>query len=131
MKTKENTSPLRSRDKVVQALYEMELSNSRLDELLKDNEMLERYPHFEDLLSGVVKSMDNIDELLNRYIDRDLSSIDPVEKNIIRLAIYELTSTKLDKPIIIDESIRLTKKYGSQDGYKYVNAILDKIIKSH
>ena len=131
MKTKENTSPLRSRDKVVQALYEMELSNSRLDELLKDNEMLERYPHFEDLLSGVVKSMDNIDELLNRYIDRDLSSIDPVEKNIIRLSIYELTSTKLDKPIIIDESIRLTKKYGSQDGYKYVNAILDKIIKSH
>ena len=37
----------------------------------------------------------------------------------------------LDKPIIINESIRLTKKYGAEDGYKYVNAVLDKAFKTN
>jgi len=47
----------------------------------------------------------------------------------LRLAIYELLNNNLDKPIVINESIRLTKKYGTAQGYKYVNALLDKIIK--
>ena len=48
-----------------------------------------------------------------------------------RLAAYEMLYTNTDAPIIIKESIRLTKKYGAADGYKYVNAILDKMYKSN
>ena len=62
-------------------------------------------------------------------MDRALSDLDPIERNVLRLAIYELLNNKLDKPILINESIRLTKKYGTAQGYKYVNALLDKIIK--
>ena len=39
--------------------------------------------------------------------------------------------TDTDVPIIINESIRLSKKYGASDGHKYVNAVLDKIFKSN
>ena len=130
MKSKENTSPVRSRDKVLQSLYEIDLGGSNAKEILKDKEMQKRYPHFKDLLIGVTESMTNLDNLLQQLMDRDLLGLDPIERNALRLAIYEMLNSDLDKPIIINESIRLTKKYGAVDGHKYVNAVLDKAIKS-
>ena len=62
-------------------------------------------------------------------MDRALSDLDPIERNILRLAVYELLNNDLDKPIVINESVRLTKKYGAAEGYKYVNALIDKIAK--
>ena len=130
MKSKENTSPVRSRDKVLQSLYEIDLGGSDAKEILKDKEMQKRYPHFKDLLIGVTESMTNLDNLLQQLMDRDLLGLDPIERNALRLAIYEMLNSDLDKPIIINESIRLTKKYGAVDGYKYVNAVLDKALKT-
>ena len=130
MKSKENTSPVRSRDKVLQSLYEIDLGGSDAKEILKDKEIQKRYPHFKDLLIGVTESMSNLDNLLQQLMDRDLLGVDPIERNALRLAIYEMLNSDLDKPIIINESIRLTKKYGAVDGHKYVNAVLDKAIKS-
>ncbi len=130
MKSKENTSPVRSRDKVLQSLYEIDLGGSDAKEILKNKEMQKRYPHFKDLLIGVTESMSNLDNLLQQLMDRDLLGLDPIERNALRLAIYEMLNTDLDKPIIINESIRLTKKYGAVDGHKYVNAVLDKALKT-
>ena len=130
MKAKENTSPVRSRDKVLQSLYEIDLGGSDAKEILKDKEMQKRYPHFKDLLIGVTESMSNLDNLLQQLMDRDLLGLDPIERNALRLAIYEMLNSDLDRPIIINESIRLTKKYGSVDGHKYVNAVLDKALKT-
>ena len=46
------------------------------------------------------------------------------------LRLFELMNKELDAAIVINESIRMTKKYGSVEGYKLVNAVLDKIIKA-
>ena len=131
MKSKKNTSPVRSRDKVIQSLYEIELSGTDVKEILKDLSLQSRYPHYKDLLLGVINSIENIDNKLSEFMERKLSSLDPIERNALRLATYEMLFTKTDVPIIINESIRLTKKYGSADGHKYVNALLDKIYKSN
>ena len=131
MKSKKNTSPVRSRDKVIQSLYEIELSGTDVKEILKDLSLQSRYPHYKDLLLGVMNSIKDIDNTLLEFMERKLSSLDPIEKNTLRLAVYEMLFTKTDVPIIINESIRLTKKYGSADGHKYVNALLDKIYKSN
>ena len=131
MKSKENTSPVRSRDKVLQSLYEIDLGGSNAQEILEDKEMQKRYPHFKDLLIGVTESMSNLDNLLQQLMDRDLLGLDPIERNALRLAIYEMLNSDLDKPIIINESIRLTKKYGAVDGHKFVNAVLDKALKTN
>ena len=131
MKSKENTSPVRSRDKVLQSLYEIDLGGSDAKEILKDKEMQKRYPHFKDLLIGITESMPSLDNLLQQLMDRDLLRLDPIERNALRLAIYEMLNSDLDKPIIINESIRLTKKYGAVDGHKYVNAVLDKALKTN
>lgn len=131
MKSKKETSPVRSRDKVIQSLYEIELSGSDLKDILADLALQSRYPHFKDLLSGVINSKEDIDAILADNMDRKLSSLDPIERNTLRLATYELLYTKTDAPIIIKESIRLSKKYGAVDGHKYVNAVLDRIYKSN
>ena len=131
MKSKKNTSPVRSRDKVIQSLYEIELSGTDVKEILKDLSLQSRYPHYKDLLLGVMNSIKDIDNTLLEFMERKLSSLDPIERNALRLAVYEMLFTRTDVPIIINESIRLTKKYGSADGHKYVNALLDKIYKSN
>ena len=131
MKSKKETSPVRSRDKVIQSLYEIELSGSDLKDILADLALQSRYPHFKDLLTGVINSREDIDTVLADNMDRKLSSLDPIERNTLRLATYELLYTKTDAPIIINESIRLSKKYGAVDGHKYVNAVLDRIYKSN
>jgi len=124
-----STSPTRSRDKVLQSLYEIEIAGTSLKDVLKDQFTKKNYPHYKALLEGIVESQNTIDELLEKNMDRELSDLDPIERNVLRLAIYELLNNNLDKPIVINESIRLTKKYGTAQGYKYVNALLDKIIK--
>lgn len=131
MKSKKDTSPVRSRDKVIQSLYEIELSDTDVTEILKDLSLQSRYPHYKDLLIGVMNSKDDIDNKLSEFMERKLSSLDPIERNILRLATYEMLFTDTDVPIIINESIRLTKKYGASDGHKYVNAVLDKMYKSN
>ena len=131
MKSKKNTSPVRSRDKVLQSLYEIELGGSTAEEILEDKIIQKNYPHFKDLLIGVTESISELDGLLQKIMERDLSGLDPIERNALRLAIYEMLHSDLDKPIIINESIRLTKKYGAEDGYKFVNAVLDKALKTN
>ena len=131
MKTKKGTSPVRSRDKVIQSLYEIELSGSDVREILKDLSLQSKYPHFKDFLIGVIESKHDIDKTLSIFLDRDLASLDPIERSTLRLATYEMLFTKTDPPIIINESIRLSKKYGAVDGHKYVNAVLDKMYKSN
>jgi N utilization substance protein B len=130
MKSKKETSPVRSRDKVIQSLYEIELSGSDFKDILADLALKSRYPHFKDLLTGVINSREDIDNMLAKNMDRKLSSLDPIERSTLRLATYELLYTKTDAPIIINESIRLSKKYGAVDGHKYVNAVIDRIYKS-
>ena len=109
MKSKKETSPLRSRDKVIQSLYEIELSGSDFKDILADLALQSRYPHFKDLLTGVINSREDIDNMLAKNMDRKLSSLDPIERSTLRLATYELLYTKTDAPIIINESIRLSK----------------------
>jgi N utilization substance protein B len=105
------------------------VGGTSLKEVLKDQFTKKNYPHYKTLLEGVIESQEKIDELLENNMDRALSDLDPIERNVLRLAVYELLNNDLDKPIVINESVRLTKKYGAAEGYKYVNALIDKIAK--
>lgn len=123
-------SPMRSRDKALQSLYEIELNNDSYTSLERTS--IKNVNKFcKNLISGVINNIRNLDLTIDSYIDRSIKSLDIIEKNVLRLALYELIYKKeLDTPIIINEAIRLSKKYGSNGGYKYINAILDKIVKA-
>lgn len=52
-----------------------------------------------------------------------------VELAILKMAAAELISAKAPTRVVINEAIELTKEYGAEDGYKYINAVLDGIVK--
>ena len=121
-------SPTKSRDRALQSLYEMEISDTSLKEIV------ERYKKddssfFRVLLAGVVESIEELDKKIKLFIDIPLSKLDPIERNTLRIALFELERGEVDGLVIISEAIRLSKKFGSTDGYKFINAVLDKFIK--
>ena len=122
-------SPTRSRDKVLQSLYEVEVGSNLLDEVISNRPNEKNNPLFQDHLRGVLKSLETLDKILEKNLPRPLSQLDPIERNILRMALFELLNNETKEVIVISEAIRLSKKYGSSNGYKFVNAILDKLIK--
>ena len=69
-----------------------------------------------------------IDEALTQFVDRPVDAIDPVERAILRIGVYELLN-RLDMPyrVILNEGINLAKYFGADGSHKYVNGILDKV----
>jgi transcription antitermination protein NusB len=69
-----------------------------------------------------------IDALITaNLIDWKLNRLAPIDRNLMRMGIAEATFNS-EKPIIIDDLIRIAKKYSDGDSYKLINAILDKVI---
>ena len=129
-KSSKALSPTRSRDKVLQTLYELELSGEDLKDVLKNHSSEKSNVFYNDILKGVLDNQENIDEIIKNNLDRPIQQLDVIEKNALRIGLFELMNKELDAAIVINESIRMTKKYGAVEGYKLVNAVLDKIIKA-
>jgi N utilization substance protein B len=82
-----------------------------------------------DLFKGVCENREKIDSLIKQYAKNwELERMAVVDRNIIRLAAYEIMATP-DIPIsvIIDEAVEISKKYSTKDSSKFVNGILDKL----
>jgi len=125
-----NYSPSKSREKVLQTLYEMEIGGKELNEILIKNSSKKSNSFYLQMLNGVVEDKERIDQILTKYIDRPKEKLDPIERNALRIAIYEFLNKKIDKAVAINEAIRISKKYGTSDGYKLVNAVLDNLFNS-
>jgi N utilization substance protein B len=83
---------------------------------------------FDHLLRGVVERADDIDDALRPMVDRALKSIDPVERAILRVGAFELLySPELPVGVVINEAVNLAKVFGAEQGYRYVNGVLDKL----
>lgn len=82
--------------------------------------------YFHDLLHKVPAHIEELESHMIPLLDRELKQVDPIERAILRLGIYELVY-RPDVPykVIINEGVELAKTFGAEDGHKYVNSILD------
>ena len=122
-----------ARHAAVQALYQWQMSGhdpSEIERQFIEEERLKdaQKSYFNELLFGVPKYVDSIDLLLSEFIDRPVEKIDPVERAILRIGVYELEH-RPDMPyrVILNEGINLAKCFGADGSHRYVNGILDKI----
>ncbi|NBH74840.1 transcription antitermination factor NusB [Rodentibacter pneumotropicus] len=123
----------RARECAVQALYSWAVSGNSAEQVelafMLDQDMngVDK-PYFRKLFSQAVENMETVDFSITPYIDRAFEELDPVEKAILRLAVYELRF-ELDVPykVVINEAIEVAKVFGSDDSHKYINGVLDKI----
>jgi N utilization substance protein B len=83
---------------------------------------------FNELLNEVAAKATELDSVYGALLDRSVSMIDPVEKAIMRIGVYELqTKPEIPYKVIINECVELAKRFGAEDSHKYVNGILDKV----
>ena len=85
------------------------------------------------LVRGTLEHLEHIDKLIRQQAEHwRLERMPPVDRNILRLAVYEfLCETDVPKLVILDEAIELAKEFGTEQSGRFVNGVLDGILKSH
>jgi transcription antitermination protein NusB len=81
------------------------------------------------LIEGTVAHLPEIDERIRRYCENyNLNRISAVDRNVLRLAIYEMLYRDDIPPVVsINEAIELAKTFGGADSGRFVNGILDRV----
>ncbi len=124
----------KAREISLKVLYQQEISKCSLDYALEDNLSQIDFPQeaadfVKYLVEGVNNKRDELDKFIAKYaLNWDISRMAVVDKNILRLAVYELVYTDDIPPkVSINEAVELAKKYGDVDSTKFVNGILDSV----
>ncbi|MES2662674.1 MAG: transcription antitermination factor NusB [Pseudomonadota bacterium] len=121
-----------ARERILQALYQWQLSDA------PDNELIAQYrvdhadevidwPFFEQAIRTITSTSKELDEQYVSFLDRTIEQLDPIERGVLRLGIFELMH-RVDVPyrVVINEAVELAKRYGATESHKYINGILDK-----
>lgn len=125
----------KSRERALQALYQIDVAATDLDEALarfwRSFEPVEREVRetAEGLVRGVAAHRREIDEAIEAVsVNWRLDRMAKVDRNVLRLAVHELLH-RPDVPVkvVIDEAIELGKKFGSESSGAFVNGVLDRI----
>jgi N utilization substance protein B len=130
---KASPSPTKTRELVIQALYQKTISGDSNTKVLRELKQNQKNLNT-DKVGQIVKDIKNLEqeflETITKFSNIPSSRIGEVELSILYLALYEISLSQLDKPIIINEAIKLAKKFGQNSSHKFINAILDKAIKN-
>lgn len=134
----------KSRILAFQALFSWDASETSLEDILnfswleKDNEpKVEPSETAKDeqtfaslIIAGTIDHIDEIDKVIESHLSASWSMerLNKVTLAILRTSTYELKFQKdIDQKIVIDEAVNIAKDYGTDDSYKFINAVLDKI----
>ncbi|MBI4228417.1 MAG: transcription antitermination factor NusB [Deltaproteobacteria bacterium] len=81
------------------------------------------------LITGSCENMDGIDCIISQYSTHwRLSRMPTVDRNILRMAIYELAYLRnIPPPVTINEAVELAKRFGTEESGSFINGILDRI----
>ena len=126
----------KARKQALDLLYEADIRGSSALELLQTRDVIEDGPDArpireftKDLISGISTNSRKIDELITTYAQGwDMDRLPAVDRNILRLAIYEIVwSTDLADGIAIDEALTLAKELSTDESAGYIHGVLGKI----
>jgi N utilization substance protein B len=82
-----------------------------------------------ELVLGVKNHRDALDEVILGCAENwTITRMAPTDRNVIRLATFELTQTSTPGQVVIDEAVELAKRFGTKDSPSFVNGVLDKVL---
>ena len=125
---------LKTRECLVQAIYQFIFQesnlNSLIDQFLKENTPKKiSFNYFKKRLENIFEHSDDLKSITRSTKKTNGENIEKIDEAIIWLGIVEIRANELDHPIVIDECIRLAKKFSNPNSYKFVNAKLDEWLK--
>jgi N utilization substance protein B len=128
---------IRNREKrgvALQALYEIDMvghdPETVLSQLIAESGLTGEYESFvRELVLGVIKDREKIDGIIREFAPAwPIDQISPVDRNILRLAIYEiLLDNRVPVKVAINEAVELAKKFGGDNSSKFVNGVLGSV----
>lgn len=127
----------RARELAMQALYQLDIQGSELlprlmGEFFYENEGDERTRKLAwEWTSGTWAKVAECDELITGSTIRwQFSRLSPVDRSILRLAVYQLKNCpEIPPKVVINEAIELAKKYSTEKSGPFVNGVLDAVLK--
>ena len=130
---KASPSPTKIRELVIQALYQKTISGDSNTKVLKELKQTQKSLNTDEV-AKIVKNIKSFEqkfiEIIGKFSNIPTSRIGEIELSILYLALYEISQSKLDRPIIINEAIKLAKKFGQNSSHKFINAVLDQAIRN-
>ncbi len=123
-----------ARKLAMQAIYQWQLGGQSAENIVKQFHDDIDYPksdadYFASLTLQTIQGHAQLDEMLKLHLDRDIEYVDPIERAVLRLAVNELKEHReIPYRVVLNEAISLAKMFGAQNAYKYVNAVLDKML---
>ena len=126
---------VKTREYLIQAIFQMLFSDQKASQIINQfkNEHKNKkvdFILFAHSLNSIQNNRRKIESILISLKIKD-SNIEIIDKSIMYFAINEMITGDLDKLVVIDESLRLSKKFSSPESYKFINASLDKYLKTH
>lgn len=124
-----------ARKLAMQALYQWQLTQQSATDIerqfIEDEEFrgADR-DYFHELVEQCIHREKDLDQSTSAFVDRPLDQLDPVERAILLIGMYEL-EYRLEIPyrVVINEAVELGKRFGATDAHKYLNAVLDRASK--
>ncbi len=121
----------RARRRALQAIYQWQITHQDANEILRQfremqdlSQVDEEY--FERLLRCVINQNERLNNALEPFLDRPLDQLDVMERVVLMIGAWELLDCpELPYRVVLDESIDLARRFGSEQGHSYVNAVLD------
>lgn len=125
---------IKTREYLIQAIYQMFFNKQDpleiIEQFKKEHEFQKvNFDKFSESLLSINKYSEEFKKIL-MFLDIQDKNINLLDKSIIYFAINEIKFGNLDTPVVIDESLRLSKKFSNPESYKFINACLDKYIKN-
>ena len=123
----------RARKLLVQALYQHLVTGDDAKTLLAQfladlNEKKVDAEYFKELLVGCLTQKEMLEAKLQQFLEYPLAKVTLVERAVLLIAAYELTfNLELSYRIIIDEALEIDKTFGTAEGYRLINGILDRL----
>lgn len=131
----------RAREFVVQGLYSWQMSKGSAADIEAafatdegfNNVGFDRADRelFSALLAGTIRESADLALVMQPALDRKFDELSPVERAVLLLAAYELKhAVEVPYRVIMNEAIELAKSYGGTDGHRYVNGVLNKLVRT-
>jgi len=126
----------KARESTLQILFQLEFNSNQPETTIKQywesrrtSEEIKEYSHW--LVNGIMSHQREIDSVIQSVSEHwRLSRMAVIDRNILRLAVFELLFEEdMAAAIIINEAIEIAKKYSSEEAATFVNGILDAIRK--
>tara|TARA_S200000501_G_scaffold138229_1_gene130636 strand:- start:806 stop:1249 length:444 start_codon:yes stop_codon:yes gene_type:complete len=127
---------LQTRECLVQAIYQYLFHESNLhsliDQFLKENTPKKiSFDYFKQRLGNIFEQSDDLKKITGNLKNGKDENLEIIDEAILWLGIVEIRANELDHPIVIDECIRLSKKFSNPNSYKFINAKLDDWLKTN